>query len=457
MEARETPPAPADGDDERVLRGRIRARGHPQRRGAASVRDAWLRLQTRARRSRSGLLRGGAPRRSEDRAAARGDARAGRRPVAMLVARIERSISPSARATGISIRRGFARSPSSTGASWATSTSSVPPPARSVRRVARPGRGRRRDLSLSTARLAVLPHRIDAPPLVSRQHVPSSEIHWELSYPTRAMRSSGALSSKKPTEDQAATCANSRPSTKDDSSSGSSPSRRSSTSSSRPSSTVARKDVPARDRRVVRRHARPPRADAGQHAEGLVPRLGRHGRRARGRVPPRRALPRPFPARQAGLRPRAGGMAARHPSPRTPDRGPLQRTTTARVLDYGVGDAEYKRRFGTRSWREGNVFIYARTFRGIRINLTRTVLLAGVGGARRILDRRRLRAGAQAALAQELAPRNRLNSFRVLNNLSGASRPREAGRTARPRDRPARCGRAAPPPGSARSGGRGSS
>jgi CelD/BcsL family acetyltransferase involved in cellulose biosynthesis len=58
------------------------------------------------------------------------------------------------------------------------------------------------------------------------------------------------------------------------------------------------------------------------------------------------------------------------------------------VLDYGVGDAEYKSRFGTRSWREGNVYIYARTFRGIRINLTRTVLLAGVNGARRILDRR---------------------------------------------------------------------
>ena len=59
----------------------------------------------------------------------------------------------------------------------------------------------------------------------------------------------------------------------------------------------------------------------------------------------------------------------------------------ARVLDYGVGDAEYKRRFGTTSWLEGNVFVYATTFRGIRINLTRAVLLAGVRGAKRIADR----------------------------------------------------------------------
>ena len=59
----------------------------------------------------------------------------------------------------------------------------------------------------------------------------------------------------------------------------------------------------------------------------------------------------------------------------------------ARVLDYGIGDADYKRRFGTRSWLEGNVFVYATTFRGIRINLTRTALLAGVRGATRILDR----------------------------------------------------------------------
>jgi CelD/BcsL family acetyltransferase involved in cellulose biosynthesis len=59
----------------------------------------------------------------------------------------------------------------------------------------------------------------------------------------------------------------------------------------------------------------------------------------------------------------------------------------ARVLDYGVGDAEYKSRFGTRSWREGNVHVYAKTFRGIRVNLTRTVLLAGVGAGKRVFDR----------------------------------------------------------------------
>ena len=65
----------------------------------------------------------------------------------------------------------------------------------------------------------------------------------------------------------------------------------------------------------------------------------------------------------------------------------LCRDPAARVLDYGVGDAEYKSRFGTVSWREGNVYIYATSFRGIRINVTRSALLSGVGAARRVLDR----------------------------------------------------------------------
>jgi CelD/BcsL family acetyltransferase involved in cellulose biosynthesis len=55
----------------------------------------------------------------------------------------------------------------------------------------------------------------------------------------------------------------------------------------------------------------------------------------------------------------------------------------ARTLDYGVGDAEYKRRFGTRSWHEGNVLIFAPSFRATRINLTRRVLLRGVTLAKR--------------------------------------------------------------------------
>jgi hypothetical protein len=61
----------------------------------------------------------------------------------------------------------------------------------------------------------------------------------------------------------------------------------------------------------------------------------------------------------------------------------LCRREDARVVDYGIGDADYKRRFGTRSWREGNVLVYAPTWRAARVNVVRTALLAGVGIAKR--------------------------------------------------------------------------
>lgn len=57
------------------------------------------------------------------------------------------------------------------------------------------------------------------------------------------------------------------------------------------------------------------------------------------------------------------------------------------TLDFGFGDAEYKRRFGTERWEEEDVLVYARTFRGLRVNLTRTVVLKTAGAARRIAAR----------------------------------------------------------------------
>lgn len=59
----------------------------------------------------------------------------------------------------------------------------------------------------------------------------------------------------------------------------------------------------------------------------------------------------------------------------------------ARIVDYGIGDADYKRRFGTRSWREGNVVVYAPTFRAATINLIRTSLLAAVRLTKRIVGK----------------------------------------------------------------------
>jgi CelD/BcsL family acetyltransferase involved in cellulose biosynthesis len=44
------------------------------------------------------------------------------------------------------------------------------------------------------------------------------------------------------------------------------------------------------------------------------------------------------------------------------------------AIDYGFGDAEYKRRFGNESWEESDVVIFARRLHPLRINVTRTLL-----------------------------------------------------------------------------------
>lgn len=65
----------------------------------------------------------------------------------------------------------------------------------------------------------------------------------------------------------------------------------------------------------------------------------------------------------------------------------LIRDPQALVVDYGVGDADYKRRFGTRSWREGNVVVYAPSVRAILVNMTRTSLLGAVLVTKRVLGK----------------------------------------------------------------------
>jgi Acetyltransferase (GNAT) domain len=60
---------------------------------------------------------------------------------------------------------------------------------------------------------------------------------------------------------------------------------------------------------------------------------------------------------------------------------------TISLLDFGFGDAEYKRRFGDRSWFEGDVLLYARRLRPAWINVARTSLL-GVNAAAMALGKR---------------------------------------------------------------------
>jgi CelD/BcsL family acetyltransferase involved in cellulose biosynthesis len=76
-------------------------------------------------------------------------------------------------------------------------------------------------------------------------------------------------------------------------------------------------------------------------------------------------------------------------------------------LDYGFGDAQYKRSFGDRSWEESDVMIFAGAPRAIAVNASRTAVAGGTRLARRALGpervaelkrrARRSRASASAA------------------------------------------------------------
>lgn len=57
------------------------------------------------------------------------------------------------------------------------------------------------------------------------------------------------------------------------------------------------------------------------------------------------------------------------------------------ALDFGLGDAEYKRRFGDASWEEQDVVVFSRSLRAQRIHAVRSVLLAGVDASRRVAAR----------------------------------------------------------------------
>jgi len=57
------------------------------------------------------------------------------------------------------------------------------------------------------------------------------------------------------------------------------------------------------------------------------------------------------------------------------------------AIDYGFGEADYKRQFGSRSWEERDVYLFAPTFRAVRINLTLSALQWGIATLKRVLQR----------------------------------------------------------------------
>jgi Acetyltransferase (GNAT) domain len=65
-----------------------------------------------------------------------------------------------------------------------------------------------------------------------------------------------------------------------------------------------------------------------------------------------------------------------------------------RTLDFGLGDADFKRRLATRGLDEANVYVFSPTLRGVWLNLMHTVLI----GAARGLHRAARRSGSLATI-----------------------------------------------------------
>lgn len=74
-------------------------------------------------------------------------------------------------------------------------------------------------------------------------------------------------------------------------------------------------------------------------------------------------------------------------------------------IDFGFGDAEYKQHFGDESWQEEDVLVWAPRPRAIRLNLTRTALLAADRSARSLLARRGLLTRARTLWRRRAAGR----------------------------------------------------
>jgi CelD/BcsL family acetyltransferase involved in cellulose biosynthesis len=78
------------------------------------------------------------------------------------------------------------------------------------------------------------------------------------------------------------------------------------------------------------------------------------------------------------------------------------------AVDYGQGDAEYKRRFGSESWEEADLRVFAPTPRALAINAVRSAVLGAAEGARAVLRRagvlERVKRGWRRRLARSSSP-----------------------------------------------------
>jgi CelD/BcsL family acetyltransferase involved in cellulose biosynthesis len=73
------------------------------------------------------------------------------------------------------------------------------------------------------------------------------------------------------------------------------------------------------------------------------------------------------------------------------------------VLDFGPGEAAYKRQLGNESWEEEDVLVFARTLRGIRVNASRTIVAGAVTGAQAAVEKAGVDGWLRRRLRQKLA------------------------------------------------------
>jgi CelD/BcsL family acetyltransferase involved in cellulose biosynthesis len=60
------------------------------------------------------------------------------------------------------------------------------------------------------------------------------------------------------------------------------------------------------------------------------------------------------------------------------------------AVDFGIGEALYKQRFGNRHWSEGTVHLYAPTWRGMRVKALRTMAVVIDSTGKTVLKRAKL-------------------------------------------------------------------
>jgi|CXWL01.1.fsa_nt_gi hypothetical protein len=56
-------------------------------------------------------------------------------------------------------------------------------------------------------------------------------------------------------------------------------------------------------------------------------------------------------------------------------------------VDFGTGDAFYKQRFCDKGWEESSLYVFSGTLRGVRLNMTRTLVVVVAGWLRRLVEK----------------------------------------------------------------------